>query len=160
VNAGGQLGNFTPTRLTGGPAAGLVKAGPGFLFLGQTSYGGTTTVNGGVLLETAPVSTPTVVNTGGTLAGSPDGAVGNVTVAGGKLSPGFETPVFPQGAGVVESSGAVAFNASSTYHVDIAGTDAASFQLDQLLISGAGTVNLGNAKLDVSFLPNFQSAVG
>jgi fibronectin-binding autotransporter adhesin len=135
VNAGGRL---DVTSLTGGATGSLIKAGPGFLNLkGPAGYGGTTTVNAGLLTAGAAVSGPAAVNSGTTLAGV--GPLVNVNVAGGTLDPGLEIPG-GDAVGVLRAGGTVTLNSTATLHVDLRGpTPGVNNGHDQFNLTGTGT---------------------
>jgi autotransporter-associated beta strand protein len=157
VNAAGQLRINFGSTLSGGASANLTKEGPGdFIVLGTLTHGGTTTVNGGRLSISGGLSNAVTVNAGGLLAAG-TGPFGTITGAGGTLTPGFE--LANPATGILEVTSNLTMNATSVVRFDIAGTIPGSNQ-DQIHVTGAGTVDLGNAKLDIRILPGFQSAVG
>jgi tetratricopeptide (TPR) repeat protein len=80
-------------------------------------------------------------------------------VTGATVSPGFTTPPFPTQHGVLASNGNVTFDAASTFRVETRGPDVASGKLDQLRITGSGTITFGNAHLDVRIHSGFSSIV-
>jgi autotransporter-associated beta strand protein len=163
---------------SGGAGAGLIKAGPGTLNLDGTNlFTVPTTVAAGTLFVRNALPGPVTVNSGATLTGNdsrsfagPGGPLADITVTGGTLNPGNDRLATPFGgplsgnppspAGILRSSGNVAFQSGSTFHVDIGGTTAGPTGHDQLNISSNGTIDLGNARLDVAFVGNFQSQVG
>jgi autotransporter-associated beta strand protein len=176
VAAGGTLdvGGTAGSTLSGG--GGLIKAGAGRLHLrGTNSYAGPTSVNAGTLFVGQALASPVTVNSGATLTGNAQsilslgGPFSNITSAGGTVNPGnnpnapalgggFNGP--PSPAGILLSNGAVTFNAATTFRVDIGGTTPGQTGHDQLNLVSPGTLNLGNAELEIAFAGGFQSAVG
>jgi autotransporter-associated beta strand protein len=157
--------------LTGDPGAGLIKAGPGTMSLAVNNfYTGPTTVAGGVLQVSPAVVPPgpVTVTAGGTLqAATSDGPpprtpLGDITSAGGTVTPGidvrFGTSLLP-GTGVLTANGDVAFDAATTFRVDARGPNAGT-EVDQLRVTGGGTIDLGNARLDLRLVQGFSSTVG
>ncbi|HXG08273.1 MAG TPA: autotransporter-associated beta strand repeat-containing protein [Gemmataceae bacterium] len=160
VASGGKL--IVTGGLSGG--GGLIKAGPGTMELrGTNSFTGATAVNEGILFVGQDITSPVTVNAGATLTGNSSGfftgEFGDITVAGGTLNPGND-PFLSTPAGIMKATGAASLNSASTFHVDIGGTTPGSNGHDQLNLQGNGTINLGNARLDVAFFGGFQSAVG
>jgi autotransporter-associated beta strand protein len=116
---------------------GLLKDGAGSMQLtADNSYDGTTTLDGGTLDIKGSQPGAVTVN-GGTLEGT--GTVGSVNTHGGTVHPG-ESP------GVLHS-GAVSFNSSTAFSVQVNGTQAGT-QYSQLISSGS--VDLGGANLAVA----------
>src|SRR5262245_17319597 len=98
------------------------------------TYAGPTSVNAGNLLVRKALASPVTVNAGGTLNGnvrfpsSQEGPFGDITAAGGTVDPGNDHSGGDFGpraaAGLMLANGDVAFDADSTFHVDIGGTTA------------------------------------
>jgi autotransporter-associated beta strand protein len=158
-------------------AGGLIKDGAGFMSLeGANSYTGPTTVNGGILFVRGDLPSPVTVNSGGRLSGNGAdprfaGAFTDITVSGGILDPGDDPngplapPVNeePTVAGIMNATGAVALDSGSTFLFDIEGTTPGAANgdggHDQLRITGNGSLDLGNARLELNFL-GFQPQTG
>jgi len=125
--------NNTSTTFSGvvSGTGGLLKAGLGVLtFNGNNSYSGTTFVDNGTLLVNGfQPSSPVTVELGGTLGGS--GTVGAITVTSGKVAPGSSPGIL--------NSGAITFNASTTFQVELLGNIAGT-GFDQLNVTGAANL--------------------
>src|SRR5206468_3478531 len=96
-----------------------IKNGGGTLiFTNTNTYGGATTINGGTLvIEGSIASSPTTVNSGGTLGGS--GTTDGITVnSGGTLAPGLSPGILRTG-NINLASGAI-------YAAELNGTAAGS----------------------------------
>ena len=120
----------------------LVKDGTATLTLGGSSplFTGTTTINGGTLLvDGSQPNSPITANSGTTLGGS--GTVGTVTTTSATISPG-DSP------GVLSASGDVTFDSSSTFKVELDGSNPGTGGYDQLNVTG--TVNLAGSTLSRS----------
>ncbi|QJR15103.1 beta strand repeat-containing protein [Usitatibacter palustris] len=144
--------NNTTTTFSGifkddlGPAA-LLKMGTGTMTLsGANIYTGQTQVVSGRLNVNGTTVSPTVVESGATLGGT--GTINNTVQvnSGGTLAPGVSPGTL--------TTGALTFNAGSTYAVELNGTAAGQF--DRVVSTGA--VNLGGATLAVS--SSFTPALG
>jgi autotransporter-associated beta strand protein len=129
---------FSASSITG--SGGIIKNGTGTWTLGdQAAYTGSTVINAGTLktsvLTSSPMVSGGVLEATGTIAGS-------VTVAGGTLAaPG----------GLI--SGPLAFNAASTFSVQLNGqTPGTTYSQVQV----NGPINLGGATLNanLTFVPN------
>lgn len=126
--------------LAGNGTPALVKQGTGKMILSgmnSLTYLGQTLVNSGALIVNGFIAAPVTVGSGATLGGS--GAVGNITLAGGTLSPG-------NSPGALQSQ-SVQFNAGATFRAELNGPTP-GIGYDTVNVSGA--VNLGNAALDAS----------
>ncbi|PZU85730.1 MAG: autotransporter domain-containing protein [Chelatococcus sp.] len=117
----------------------VVKDGAGALTLtGVSTYSGATTVSAGRLAVNGSIASSSLtVNAGGTLGGS--GTVGATSIAGGTLAPG-------NSIGTLSVNGNLAFNAASTYAVEV--SPAASDR-----VNVTGTATLGGATVAASFAP-------
>jgi autotransporter-associated beta strand protein len=157
VAAGSTLEQHSGTISGGSAAVGFNKTGGGLLTLeGTSTFTGASRVDGGVLRAIAAFPAPLQVGAGATLIGF--GPYGNLTVAGGTLSPG-DSPGFGQGgirSGILASTGNVTFTPGSAFRAQLDGINPGS-DYDQLKVSGSGTVDLGDARLDVDL--GFTSAV-
>ncbi|WP_076592703.1 autotransporter domain-containing protein [Herminiimonas arsenitoxidans] len=113
----------------------LIKDGIGNLILtGTNTYGGTTSINAGILSVNGAITSTANVNNGGTLGGT--GTVGNTTIAsGGVLAPG-------NSIGTLNVAGNLNFASGSIYRVEV---DAAGNN-DRTNVTG--TANL-NGTLDI-----------
>ena len=112
----------------------LTKTGTGVLTLNNVNtYTGSTTVSQGTLSVGGSISSSAVTISGGTLSGT--GLVGAVTASSGTLSPGMS------GEGTLNTAN-LAFSTGSAFDVEVSdsGSD---------LVNVTGTVNLGNATLNV-----------
>jgi autotransporter-associated beta strand protein len=141
-----------PYSAFGGPVNALTMNGTGTLTLSNTdAYAGPTTVSAGKLVVNGRVQGSAVtVNAGGTLGG--DGTVGAVTVqSGGFLSPGDSPGTL--------TAGSLSLAAGATFNEELGGTTAGT-QYDQTVIPAGGSVGLGGAALNVSFLGGFRPQVG
>ena len=130
----------------------LIKTGPGTLTLSNSNnYSEATIVNAGELLVNGSVLDSAItVNSGGTLGG--DGSVPAAIVqSGGFLSPG-DSPGMLTATSVSLATGA-------TFMEQLGGTTA-GLQYDQTVIPAGGSVALGGATLNISFLGGFLPAVG
>jgi autotransporter-associated beta strand protein len=134
-------GNFAGVIQDGGSAGNLTLAGGTQVLSGINTYTGTTTVNGGTLVVDGSISSLTVVNAGGTLAGS--GAVASTQIAGGTLAPGSAGgSVF----GPLAVLGNLSFTAASTYMIQVSPTNAG-------LTNVTGPASLGGATVKAVFQP-------
>jgi autotransporter-associated beta strand protein len=104
----------TYSGILSGSGASLVKTGSGTLTLsGASTYDGGTTVAGGTLVASGSFGGalgygPTTVNSGATLRGESDIALGMVTIGtGGHLAANEANGVFVFGAGLALNNGAV-----------------------------------------------------
>ncbi|MCJ2011423.1 autotransporter serine protease [Methylobacterium sp. J-076] len=115
---------------------GLTKSGGGVLELtGQSTYAGSTEVNGGLLVVNGSITSQANVNGGGTLGGS--GRVGGLTVAsGGAVAPG-------NSIGTLTVAGAARFAPGSTYFVQV-GADGRS---DRIAAGGAARIDGGTLQV-------------
>ena len=111
----------------------LLKEGTGTQTLsGNSTYSGTTTINGGALNVTGSIasSSLTTVNSGGTLTGT--GTVGNTTIAnGGTFVPGNGTP-----GSFMTVAGNLAFQSGALYLVGLNPATATFAR-----VTGAATLN-------------------
>lgn len=123
----------------------LTKSGGGTLVLkGASTFTGTTSLDLGTLLVDGSLPSTISLN-GGALGGT--GTVGPVTAAtpaGGTVAPGDSTGTL--------TTGSIAWNAATNYNVEIA--SASSY--DRLNVNGS--VNLGNANLNLLVNPGFANA--
>ena len=103
---------------------------------GANTYTGATTVNGGTLNVTGSLasSSLTTVNAGGTLTGT--GTVGNTSIAGGTFTPGSGAP-----ASSTTVTGTLAFNAASTYVVNVNPTTSSFANVSGAATLGGATAN-------------------
>jgi autotransporter-associated beta strand protein len=136
------------TFTVGSPITGagnIDKTGTGALILsGANTYSGGTTVDGGTLRVDGAIISDVTVNAGGTLGGK--GTTGNVTVEScGTLSPG-DSP------GILHT-GNVVFAGGAHFATELGGINAGVGGYDHLAANG--TVNLGGATLDLSFVNGF-----
>ena len=119
---------FAGTIIDGQGTTGITKTGPGVLTLtGDNTFTGATTVEGGALrINGTQVSSPVVVNSGGTLGG--EGTLnGLLTVnSGGVCAPGDTVGALTASGGVTLNSPVMSFDLSSSP----AGAN------DQLMMSG------------------------
>ena len=147
----GSLGLSTTFSgpITGYPNVGaLIKTGTGkFILSGDSTYGGGTTVNAGILAVNGSILGPVVVNSGATLQGT--GTIGGlVTVnSGGIFSPGNSPGKLTVGALTLASGSQTNIELGATTYdqVDVAG---------QLTLGGALNVILYNGfqpAVDTSF---------
>jgi outer membrane autotransporter protein len=127
-------GDGTSTTFSGGitGAGGLIKTGAGALTLSCVStYGGGTTISGGILDVNGSLVSSVTVNAGGTLMG--DGAVGGMTInSGGIVAPG-------NSIGTLNVNGNASFNAGSAYQVEVN----AAGQADKIAATGTATLSGG-----------------
>ena len=138
-----DTGAFTDTLsgVISGPGA-LVKIGSGKLILtNANTFTGGTEVAAGTLAGTGSIAASAVqVDSGATLGGS--GTVGSFTaLTGATIAPGVLTPY-----SILTSAGAVAFNAGSTYLVNIN----TSGQNDKIVSAGAATINGGTVQVQAA----------
>ena len=141
---------------TGTPA--LTKNGTGTQILsGVNTFTGATTVNNGTLLVTGSTvaGSAVAVNNGGTLGGSGTIA-GTINVAnGGTLAPGTGGTTIS-----TLNTGAVTFNATSIYSIDLNGTGPVN---DQIISTGvvtcAGTLTIASI-LNAALGPVYTIASG
>jgi len=128
IGASAQFDGFTTLSKNGDST---------WTLIGNTSYGGPTTVNAGTLRVNGSIasSSLTTVNAGGTLGGN--GVVGNTIINGGTLSPG-------NSIGTLTVQGSLVFTAPSSYMVEVSPSAA-----DRTNVTGAAT--LGGATVNASF---------
>jgi autotransporter-associated beta strand protein len=138
---GGDNSSTTYAGSILGRGGNVVKVGSGVVTLvGNSTYTGTTTVNGGTLRVDGSIpGSPVVVNAGGTLGGH--GTVGPITVNGGTVAPG-DSP------GVLSVHGGATFNPGSSFFALLDGPAAGS---DYSQLSVAGPVVLNGPALRLSF---------
>jgi fibronectin-binding autotransporter adhesin len=154
ASIGSDAGTMTLSGAISGMATDdeLSKTGAGTLTLSNSNaYSGATTVNAGELLVNGSVLDSAItVNSGGTLGG--DGSVPAATVqSGGFLSSG-DSPGTLAATSLSLATGAA-------FIEQLGGTTAGS-QYDQTVIPAGGSVALGGATLNISFLGGFLPAVG
>jgi uncharacterized protein with beta-barrel porin domain len=103
---------------------------------GTSTFAGPINVNGGTLSVSGNVTSASgvTVNAGGTLAGT--GTVGNTLVSGGVFAPGAGTP-----GSSMTVSGTLAFNAASTYAVNVNPTTSSFANVSGMATLGGATVN-------------------
>jgi fibronectin-binding autotransporter adhesin len=160
---GNQTRTFTTTGATdqltvtgtvsGVRNVGVVEFGSGTLsFQGKDTYTGPTVLNGGTLLLSSTQATSSVkVNAGATLAGT--GAVSQIVVSGGTLSPGQ-----PGTVGILATTGAVTFGLSPSNVVPTFTVQLNSTTND--LLKAGGAVDLGGAALNIVLGNNFTHVPG
>jgi autotransporter-associated beta strand protein len=127
---------------------GLTKVGTGTLTLtGANTYTGTTSIEAGTLVVSGSIaSLETVVNPGGTLAGT--GLIGGNVVNSGLVSPGNPT-------GTLTISGSYVQNSTGTLRIGVGGT--APGQFGVLAVNGHATIG---GTLQIVPINGFQLAVG
>ncbi len=130
--AGADYSATIGSVLTG--ASQLVKTDLGTLILaGANTYNGATEVAAGTLAITGSIASAAQVDSGATLGGS--GTVGSiVALSGATIAPGILTPY-----STLSSTGAVTFNAGSSFFVNIN----AAGQHDKLVTAGSATLSGG-----------------
>jgi uncharacterized protein with beta-barrel porin domain len=103
---------------------------------GTSTFAGPINVDGGTLSVNGNVTSASgvTVNAGGTLAGT--GTVGNTLVSGGVFAPGAGTP-----GSSMTVSGTLAFNAASTYAVNVNPTTSSFANVSGVATLGGATVN-------------------
>ena len=144
INVGSGTTLTALGAISGSGQGTLTKSGGGTLVLkGASTFTGTTSLNLGTLLVDGSLPSAISLN-GGTLGGT--GTVGPVTAtpAGGTVAPGDSPGTL--------TTGSIAWNAATNYNIEIA--SASSY--DQLNVDGS--VNLGNANLNLLVNPGFATA--
>jgi autotransporter-associated beta strand protein len=142
----GGDGNLTISGAISGSWA-LAKVGSGTLTLaGANSYSGDTTISAGTLLVngSTQINSNLTVSSGSTLGGNltVNGAVS--VSSGGTVAPGTSPGML--------NTGSITFTSGSVFAVEVGGTTVGT-QYDQLNVTGS--VNLGNATLNLSQLAGF-----
>ncbi len=130
----------------------LMKTGAGTLTLSNSdTYSGPTILSAGELLVNGTVLNSAItVNSGGTLGG--DGSVPATTLQSGAVfSPGDSTGTL--------TAGSLSLAMGATFMEQLGGTSAGS-QYDQTVIPAGGSVALGGATLNISFLGGFLPTAG
>jgi autotransporter-associated beta strand protein len=142
--------SFSGTIEDGAHVLSLTKVGTDtFTLAGANTYSGGTSVNGGTLRVDGSIIGGVTVNAGGTLGGN--GTTGNVTVEnGGTLSPG-DSP------GILHT-GNVVFAGGAHFATELGGSNPGVGGYDHLAANG--TVDLGGATLDLSFVNGFHPVTG
>ncbi|HEV8060173.1 MAG TPA: DUF4214 domain-containing protein [Gemmataceae bacterium] len=133
------------------PANSLFKTGAGTLTLSNIDpYAGPTIVTAGKLLVNGQVDSAVTVYAGGTMGGA--GTVPTATIQSGAfLSPGDSPGTF--------TVGSLSLATGATFNEELGGATAGT-QYDQTVIPAGGSVVLGTATLNVSFLGGFRPTVG
>jgi autotransporter-associated beta strand protein len=118
-----------------GPGGIILQGGTQVLSGNSPMYTGATVLNGGTLTVAGSIANSAVtVNTGATLTGT--GTVGAVTVNGGTVMAGTN------GAGTLTSTGDIAFNAGSTFVVDMTSAGATALTTTgKATLAGAIKIN-------------------
>ena len=143
------VGNTLVTGVMGSVGGGsIVKNGTGTTtFTASNTYGGPTTVNGGLLLVNGyqlNANGLATVNSGGALGGS--GILGAAVVvnSGGNLAPGSGGNT----TGILRSVGGLTLNAGSNFRIDINGTTVGT-GYDQFVSGTVGAVAITGSNLTV-----------
>ncbi|CAM4131319.1 Subtilase-type serine protease [Bordetella tumbae] len=119
-------------------AGGLIKSGSGSLELtGHSTYSGQTHVNGGQLMVSGSIASPTFVGANGVLSG-------NGTIIGDLDSQGMVAPGVPQQGGTLSVEGDYVQHQSGSLFVDVA----APGRLDV-----SGQAHIDGARVDVALKP-------
>jgi autotransporter-associated beta strand protein len=152
---------------TAGPGA-LTKLGAGTLTLSSSnSYTGSTTVSAGTLLVSGSLSgtSSTSVASGATLevdgllnnSASTSvrgvmrgtGSVGGITASGGAVAPGLTAANTAISTGTLTANGAVTLSSTTNFDIRL-GLSASGTDNDQLAVTGANTVSLAGANLQLT----------
>jgi autotransporter-associated beta strand protein len=142
------IGNTLVVGVMGGSGGSIVKNGTGTTtFTAVNTYGGPTTVNGGLLLVNGDQLNSnglTTVNSGGALGGS--GILGAAVVvnSGGNLAPGSGGNT----TGILRSVGGLTLNAGSNFRIDINGTTVGT-GYDRFVSGTVGAVAITGSNLTV-----------